>query len=107
MRTKGDRVAVCASALPDMNVSSMGSPSMKPPVPLSIKRRLTMNGFDVSFFMSLIRSRKAIEERLAGHDGQREITEVEHAGTGQAAVVVDDPRDLCRGQITPVHVAHH
>src|SRR5215203_3363499 len=73
MRTKGDRAAVCADALRGMKVSSSGRPSISPPAPRrTIRRFIVRNGFACLFFMAPL-SGKAIEERVTGHDGERQI----------------------------------
>jgi hypothetical protein len=40
---------------------------------LSTSRRLTRNGFQSRFLMALLPSRKAIQERVARHDGELQI----------------------------------
>src|SRR6478735_1119736 len=105
MRTNGDRVAVCAAAFRGMNVSSSGRPSISPPAPRRTIRRLIRNGFASGFFMARL-SGKAIEERVARHDGELEIMQRDHSGAGQARVVVDDRLLVGRERAT-VQVAHH
>src|SRR6185312_9337995 len=79
IRTKGERVAaVWADALRGMKVSSIGNPSINPPAPRSTIRRFIRNEFESVFFMAAA-SGKTVEERVAGHDGEHEIMQVDHS----------------------------